>query len=139
MLVLTRKPGEAIIVPHSELTLTVLAVEGKKVRLGFLAPHDIDVFREELWRQIRESPGTLAEPVPSTADEDRDAFAEILAAELTSAVNPVLVRHAASGQWLDMELELWKVLTESIKNLALPNPNCLAKDRSVATPSSFFG
>ena len=54
MLVLSRKPGEVIVVPQCELTFTVIAVEGNKVRLGIAAPDDIDVFREEVWKRICE-------------------------------------------------------------------------------------
>jgi len=36
------------------LTITVLAVEGKKVRLGITAPSDLNVYREEVWQQIVE-------------------------------------------------------------------------------------
>ncbi len=52
MLVLSRKIGECIVVPHCELAVTILAVEGNKVRLGITAPAEIEVYREEVWRQI---------------------------------------------------------------------------------------
>ena len=52
MLVLSRKPGERIVVPHCEVTVTVLAVEGKAVRLGISAPEDIAVYREEVWQRL---------------------------------------------------------------------------------------
>ena len=52
MLVLSRKPGERVVVPHLELALTVPAVEGKTVRLGFSAPEDLAVYREEVWQQL---------------------------------------------------------------------------------------
>jgi carbon storage regulator len=52
MLVLSRKIGERIVVPHCELAVTVIAVEGKAVRLGISAPEDIAVHREEVWQQI---------------------------------------------------------------------------------------
>jgi carbon storage regulator len=52
MLVLTRKLGERILVPDCELAVTVVAVEGNKVRLGISAPAEIGVYREEVWRQI---------------------------------------------------------------------------------------
>jgi carbon storage regulator len=51
MLVLSRKIGERILVRHCELAVTVIAVEGKAVRLGFSAPEDIAVYREEVWQQ----------------------------------------------------------------------------------------
>jgi carbon storage regulator len=52
MLVLSRKIGERIVVPHSELTVTVVAVDGKTVRLGISAPKHVEVYREEVWEQI---------------------------------------------------------------------------------------
>ena len=52
MLVLSRKLGERILVPHCELAVTVVAIEGNTVRLGISAPAEIGVYREELWRQI---------------------------------------------------------------------------------------
>lgn len=52
MLVLSRKIGERIVMPNCELTITVLAVEGKKVRIGITAPADLNVYREEVWQQI---------------------------------------------------------------------------------------
>ena len=67
MLVLTRKGGEQIVVPNCDLTVTVLGIEGNKVRLGFTAPSDVAVYREEIWRRICE------EPVHATADSHRSA------------------------------------------------------------------
>jgi carbon storage regulator len=52
MLILSRKIGERILAPHCELAVTVLAVEGKTVRLGISAPADVGVYREEVWRQL---------------------------------------------------------------------------------------
>jgi carbon storage regulator len=52
MLVLSRKIGERIMVPHIDLALTVLAVKGKTVRLGISAPTEVDVYREEVWQQL---------------------------------------------------------------------------------------
>jgi carbon storage regulator len=54
MLVLSRKLGERLLVPHCQLVVTVLAIEGKTVKLGISAPEEIAVYREELWRQISE-------------------------------------------------------------------------------------
>jgi carbon storage regulator len=52
MLVLSRKLGERILVPHCELALTVLAIEGNAVRLGISAPEAVRVYREEVWQQL---------------------------------------------------------------------------------------
>jgi carbon storage regulator len=51
MLVLSRKLGERILVPDCGLVVTVVAVEGKTVRLGFAAPAEVGVYREEVWQR----------------------------------------------------------------------------------------
>ena len=51
MLVLSRKLGERILVPHCGVEITIIAIEGNAVRLGISAPEDIAVFREEVWQQ----------------------------------------------------------------------------------------
>ncbi len=48
MLVLTRKVGEQICVPHLDVVLTVLEVRGRRVQLGIAAPEKIAVVRKEL-------------------------------------------------------------------------------------------
>jgi carbon storage regulator len=52
MLVLSRKPGERIVVPNCDLTFTIVAVEGNNVRLGISAPTNVGIYREEVWRRI---------------------------------------------------------------------------------------
>lgn len=47
MLVLTRKAGEKITI-GPDVTVTVVAIQGSKVRLGVIAPPDVAVWREEL-------------------------------------------------------------------------------------------
>jgi carbon storage regulator CsrA len=53
MLVLGRKVGERIVIPHCGLTITVSAIHRNTVRLAFSAPPEIDVYREEIWLQRR--------------------------------------------------------------------------------------
>lgn len=50
MLVLTRKVGEKIIIDDN-ITVTVLSMDGQKVRIGVTAPPDISVHREEVQRR----------------------------------------------------------------------------------------
>ena len=45
----------------------------------------------------------------------RDTFLENLGAQLTEAAYPVMLRHGAIDNWLDLQLELWKVLKETVK------------------------
>jgi carbon storage regulator len=49
MLVLTRKPGERIVI-DDQITVTVLEVQGNRIRLGIEAPTEIPIKREELVR-----------------------------------------------------------------------------------------
>jgi len=48
MLVLTRKRGEAIIIPGCSVKVTIVAIKGNQVRLGIAAPAEVAVLREEL-------------------------------------------------------------------------------------------
>jgi carbon storage regulator len=54
MLVLSRKVGEKVVVPGCGLTLTVLAVQGNRIRLGVEAPVETAVYRAEVWQQLRD-------------------------------------------------------------------------------------
>lgn len=47
MLVLSRKPGEEICIDE-RISVTVVSVQGGRVRLGIAAPADIRVLRKEL-------------------------------------------------------------------------------------------
>ena len=52
MLVLTRKPGEKIII-NGNIEVVVLEATKHNVRLGFEAPVDVQVYREEIYREIQ--------------------------------------------------------------------------------------
>jgi len=47
MLVLTRNPGESVFV-GPDITVTILAVRGRQVKIGFDAPKEVNIVREEL-------------------------------------------------------------------------------------------
>ena len=51
----------------------------------------------------------------NSAIGSRDTFLENLGAELTQAAYPVMLRQGAVDNWLELELELWKVLKETVK------------------------
>jgi carbon storage regulator len=51
MLVLSRKPGEALRIGE-DVEVTVVEVKGDMVRIGIQAPRDIQVWRRELWEAI---------------------------------------------------------------------------------------
>ena len=52
MLVLTRKPGEKVVIGNG-ITVTVVEVQGNRVRLGFDAPDQVRILRAELacWQE----------------------------------------------------------------------------------------
>jgi carbon storage regulator len=52
MLILTRRLGESVKIGE-EVTVTVLGVKGGQVRLGFTAPPDVAVHREEVYDRIQ--------------------------------------------------------------------------------------
>lgn len=52
MLILSRRPGESVKIGN-DVTVVVLAVKGPQVRLGFLAPQDVAVHREEIYLRLK--------------------------------------------------------------------------------------
>jgi carbon storage regulator len=49
MLVLARKPGEQIVI-GDRITVTLLEIQGDRIRLGIEAPKAVPIIREELIR-----------------------------------------------------------------------------------------
>ncbi len=57
MLILTRRPGETIIIElptGQQIQVVVLGVKGNQVRIGTEAPKEVAVHREEIAQRIRE-------------------------------------------------------------------------------------
>jgi len=52
MLILTRKPGETIMI-GDDIKVTILGVASKQIRIGIEAPKDVPVHREEIYERIR--------------------------------------------------------------------------------------
>jgi hypothetical protein len=53
---------------------------------------------------------------------DTDHTLEVFAAELTAVAYPVALRHGVGDKWLDLELDLWRVLSETVKKLGRELP-----------------
>jgi carbon storage regulator len=70
MLVLTRKPGQSIMIGDG-VEVQVLSVAGEKVRLGITAPRDVSIFRNEVYDRI-ESENSAGS---TGADDDDDGGA----------------------------------------------------------------
>lgn len=54
MLYLTRRQGEAVIIDN-EITIRVVELRGRSVKLGITFPAGVSVLREEVFLQIREA------------------------------------------------------------------------------------
>ena len=63
MLVLRRKVGESIIL-DGVITVSVLAVEGERVKIGITAPPNVTIVREELLRTFASDKEDQHEPTP---------------------------------------------------------------------------
>lgn len=62
MLVLRRKVGESIVLA-GVINISVLAVEGERVKIGISAPPDVTIVREELLRTARDTSTEQNSPV----------------------------------------------------------------------------
>jgi len=54
MLILTRRPGERVVIGEEEIMVTVMGVSGHTVRLGIEAPRGVPIYREEIWLAVKE-------------------------------------------------------------------------------------
>jgi carbon storage regulator len=57
MLVLTRRSDESIMIGN-DIELTILDLEGDRVRLGIKAPSNVDIHRKEVYLSIQEENNT---------------------------------------------------------------------------------
>ena len=73
MLILSRRPGEAVMV-GDDVTIVILGFRGRQVRVGISAPKRINIYREEIYP-------SLAPPEPNgdraeLPDEPQAPYAE---------------------------------------------------------------
>ena len=71
MLVLTRKPGEKILI-GDDIVITVLDVRGDSIRIGVDAPRGVKIQRDEVLRAVIEA-NLSASQSGSLSDEDAEA------------------------------------------------------------------
>lgn len=67
MLILSRRTDESIVI-GDEVTITILSVKGKQVRIGITAPPDVSVHREEIYQRIQAGDPAEGEVAPSSEE-----------------------------------------------------------------------
>jgi carbon storage regulator len=77
LLILTRKVGESITIGDGSITVSVMEVKGRQVRLGISAPPSTPIHRQEIFQKIKES----NEQAAATQAGDLDRLAGILKGE----------------------------------------------------------
>jgi carbon storage regulator len=53
MLILTRRVGETLMI-GTEVSVTVMGVQGNQVRIGINAPKEVAVHREEIYERVKQ-------------------------------------------------------------------------------------
>jgi carbon storage regulator len=53
LLIITRRPGEKIML-GDDIVIEVIEVSGSSVRVGIAAPRSVPVYREEIWRAVKD-------------------------------------------------------------------------------------
>lgn len=106
MLVLSRRPNERILFPNLGISVQVIRVAGKAVRLGIDAPPDIRVAREE----ILSSDDEEQDISPLMSRQWRHALRNRL--NTASLGLQVLHRRLETGQIEDVEATIFKIFHE---------------------------
>ena len=71
MLVLTRGPGEEIVIDGT-IRVVVVAVKGDRVRLGIQAPESVRVDRQEVHARRADLTGDGGTPIAAQTSRDRN-------------------------------------------------------------------
>jgi len=69
MLIITRRPGEKIML-GDDTVIEVIEVSGSSVRIGIDAPRSLPVYREEIWRSVKEENAAAATADPKVLPTD---------------------------------------------------------------------
>ncbi len=77
MLILTRKVGQSITIGDGSVTVSVMEIKGRQVRLGIDAPADTPIHRQEIFQKIVEANKESA----AAAADDLDLISSLLSGE----------------------------------------------------------
>lgn len=89
MLILTRKPGEAVFI-GDKIKIVLVEIKGNQVRFGIEAPADVRILREEIYTQILEENKSAAAPVSGDSLEGLSAVMTSPAGTTSPVLKPVL-------------------------------------------------
>jgi carbon storage regulator len=64
MLIITRRPGEKVMVGE-DIVVHVMEIVGNSVRVGIEAPRAVPVYREEIWNAVRAENRAAADATPA--------------------------------------------------------------------------
>jgi len=80
MLVLSRQVDESIII-NDNIVVTVLAIEGDRIKIGIKAPRDIPILRQELWQAINEQEQVATDLATRDDDQALESLRDFLISE----------------------------------------------------------
>jgi carbon storage regulator len=80
MLVLTRKVDESITIGDS-IVITVLAIEGEKVKIGIAAPREMVILRQEVFQAVQDQEKIQELLAKETKPDTFDQLRKLLASE----------------------------------------------------------
>ncbi len=63
MLIITRRAGEKLMIGE-DVVVEIMEIVGNQVRLGIQAPQSIRVYREEIWKAVKEENRAAATDAP---------------------------------------------------------------------------
>jgi carbon storage regulator len=87
MLVLTRRINESIII-DGNIVVTLLGVEGDKVKLGIAAPRGISIFRQELMEGLQAQEKLQSKLIEGAEPKSFDVLRDLLLSQATDDEAP---------------------------------------------------
>ena len=63
MLIITRRAGEKLMI-GDDVVVEIMEIVGNQVRIGIQAPQSVRVYREEIWRAVKDENRAAATEAP---------------------------------------------------------------------------
>ncbi|KAA3615502.1 MAG: carbon storage regulator [Calditrichaeota bacterium] len=77
MLVLTRRLGETIVI-GDDITIKIVDIHGKQIRIGIEAPKEVSVYRGEIYERIMQENKAAAEAANVQNEDVTDNMRKLL-------------------------------------------------------------